>query len=340
MKFSSVCGNIIFMAQFRTIVSAGTSPYKMGISDKILTVGSCFAEVIGQRLISNKLTALSNPFGVLYNPHSIHKALRYSLFNETPPAHTFLQRQEVFLNYDFHSSLSSLHQDKLHAQLKEIIGASHYFLSHAQWLIITYGTAWIYERNDTGEIVANCHKMSNNLFSRSLLAEKKIIASFKRFHKELTEINSDIKIILTVSPVRHVKDSIELNSVSKAILRSVCHTLAAEYAGVEYFPAYEIMMDDLRDYRFYKADMIHPTEVAEEYIWEKFGDRYFTPALKNFMQHWNDVRDAMAHKPFHPSSSAHQSFLKEILKKLEDLKMVVNVDNEINEIQSQLLTKK
>lgn len=313
------------------------SPYKMGISDKILTIGSCFADAIGMRLISNKLTVLSNPFGVLYNPYSIHKAIRYSIFNETPPSHTFLQRNDVFLNYDFHSEISSLHQEQLLSQLKEIIGGSHYFLSHAQWLIITFGTAWVYERNDTGEIVANCHKVSNNLFSKSLLTQKKIIESFEKFYKELMEINSALNIILTVSPVRHVKDTLELNSVSKAILRTACYTLAEEYAGIEYFPAYEIMMDDLRDYRFYKADMIHPTEVAEEYIWEKFSDRYFTPTLKNFMQQWKDIRNALAHKPFQPSSIAHQSFLRETLKKLEDLKMVVNVDKEIAVVKSQLV---
>jgi len=328
------------MTHFRTIVSPGTSPHKMGISDKILTIGSCFADVIGTRLISNKLTVLSNPFGVLYNPHSIHKAIRYSIFNESPPVHTFLQHQDVFLNYDFHSEISSLHQDSLQFQLKEIIGASHYFLSTAQWLIITFGTAWVYERIDTGEIVANCHKEPMNLFSKSLLTQKKIIESFDKFYKELTEFNSAIKLILTVSPVRHVKDTLPLNSVSKAILRTACYTLAEEYAGVEYFPAYEIMIDDLRDYRFYKPDMIHPTEVAEEYIWEKFSDRYFTPALKNFEQQWNEIQNALAHKPFYASTAAHQSFLKETLRKLEDLKMIVNVDQEIERVKSQILEAK
>jgi hypothetical protein len=316
------------------------SPCKMGISDKILTIGSCFADAIGMRLLSTKLSALSNPFGVVYNPYSIHKTIRYSIFNETPPSHTFLQRNDVFLNYDFHSEISSLHQEQLLSQLKEIIGATHYFLSHAQWLIITFGTAWVYERNDTGEIVANCHKVPQDLFSKSLLTQEKIIASFDTFYAELMKINSTIKIILTVSPVRHVKDTLELNSVSKAVLRTTCFTLIEGYPGVEYFPAYEIMMDDLRDYRFYKADMIHPTEVAEAYIWEKFSDRYFTADLKNFIEQWKDIQNALAHKPFQPSSNAHQWFLQETLKKLEGLKMIVNVDQEIASIKSQLFKPK
>lgn len=311
----------------------------MGISDKILTIGSCFADVIGTRLISSKLAALSNPFGVLYNPYSIHKALRYAIFNETPAPHTFLKQLDVFLNYDFHSEISSLHQDKLQSHLKEVVGASHYFLNNAQWLIITFGTSWVYERNDTGEIVANCHKVPGTLFSKSLLTQKKIIESFEKFHKELTVVNSGIKIILTVSPVRHIKDTLELNSVSKSILRTSCFTLAEEYRDVEYFPAYEMMMDDLRDYRFYKSDMIHPSEVAEEYIWEKFGERYFTPELKDFVHQWNDIQHALAHRPFHPSSVAHQSFLKGILKKLEELKPLVNVEEEIARVKAKLSTQ-
>lgn len=324
------------MNYFRTVVSPGASMVKMGISDRILTIGSCFANTIGSRLQLNKLKVAPNPFGVLFNPHSIHKALRYAIFNESPPQHSFLQQQDIYLNYDFHSEISSLDAYKLQIQLKEIIGACHYFLSQAQWLILTFGTAWVYERNDTGEIVANCHKVPGQFFSKALLKEPDIIASFESIYADLLKINPHLRIILTVSPVRHTKDTLELNSVSKSILRTACFSLSEKYSVVEYFPAYEMMMDDLRDYRFYKEDMIHPTEAAEDYIWEKFAMRYFTPELNEFIQQWAKVRHALAHRPFHPASIAHQTFLKETLKKLEDLQRFVNVDKEISTLKSQL----
>ncbi len=328
------------MDHFRTVVSIPPSPKKMGISDRIITIGSCFADAMGQRFHNNRFSTSANPFGVLYNPDSIHKALRYTLFNEMPPPHTFLERQGIFLNYNFHSEVSEPSEHKLSAQLKEIIGSSHYFLAHSQWLIITFGTAWVYKRNDTGEIVANCHKMPDKLFTKSLLEQGGIVESFESLYQELLRFNTNLKIILTVSPVRHIKDTLELNSVSKSILRAACHSIAGEFPNVDYFPAYEIMMDDLRDYRFYKADMIHPSTVAEEYIWDKFGEKYFSPELTSFLAQWKEILRAINHKPFHPASRAHLDFLNETLKKVENLSSLINVDNEVAIIKSQLDTFK
>ncbi|HKZ36527.1 MAG TPA: GSCFA domain-containing protein, partial [Chryseolinea sp.] len=262
--------------------------------------------------------------------------IRYTTHNQVPSQNTYVQRNDVFLNYDFHSELSSLDMNNLQGQLKIIIEATNSFLTKAQWLIITYGTAWAYERNDTAEIVANCHKMPQGEFTKVLLTQKKILESFEGMFEGLKAINPDIKIILTVSPVRHLKDTLELNSVSKSILRTACHTLTEQYKDVDYFPAFEIMMDDLRDYRFYKPDMIHPSEIAEEYIWQKFSEKYFDGKLKAFLIRWKEIQSALAHKPFHPSSTAHQQFLRETLKKLEELKSVVNVDQEIEVVKSEI----
>lgn len=145
-----------------------------------------------------------------------------------------------------------------------------------------------------------------------------------------------MKIILTVSPVRHLKDTLELNSVSKSVLRLACHQIAGQFDDVEYFPAYEIVMDDLRDYRFYKADMLHPTEEAEDYVWDKFMERYFSPALRDFIHRWQAILLAMRHKPFHPGSSAHQQFLRETLKRLEEFKSLVDVEEEILTLKQQI----
>jgi len=324
------------MNHFRTVVSPGASPQNMGFSDRILTIGSCFADAIGTRLKLNRLKVLANPFGNLYNPHSIHNAVRYALYNEFPAAHTFLERDGVCFNYNFHSEVSDVNQHNLSGKLKEITGAAHYHLAASEWIIITYGTAWVYERKETGEIVANCHKVPNNHFTKSLLSPQEITDSFGKLHNELKKFNPGLKIILTVSPVRHIKDTLELNSVSKAVLRTACHAVAGSFSDVSYFPSYEIMLDDLRDYRFYKADMIHPSDVAEDYIWEKFGETYFAQDVKTFLSQWSEIQQAINHRPFHPSSPAHQSFLRETLKRLESLRDTIDVEPEVTLIKSQI----
>jgi len=312
------------------------STHTLGLSDQILTIGSCFADSIGSRLEQNKINCCVNPFGVLYNPLSIHKAIRYSIFQESAARHTYVQHEGICLNYDFHSEISALHQEELEKRITQTVGATHYALSNASFIILTYGTAWGYERTDTGEVVANCHKQPTHLFQKRLLSPKEIIRSFEELCVNLKKFNPRIRIILTVSPVRHLKDTLELNAVSKATLRLVCHTLQAQFDDVEYFPAYEIVTDDLRDYRFYKVDMIHPTEQAEDYIWEMFIQRYGDQSLKNFLKEWKSIQAAVHHRPFHPGTTAHQKFLRQTLQRLEELKSIVNVEEEITRLNAQL----
>lgn len=324
------------MKEFRTEIKIAPSASRMNIKSRILTQGSCFADAIGNRLTSHKLKALVNPFGVIYNPESIHKVLTYSIFNEPLPEHTYLYHHDVHLNYNFHSEFSALKKQELTSRLMNTIGSTHYFLKDTEWLLITYGTAWVYHRKDTGEIVANCHKVPADVFTKSLLTADEIMSSFKTFHDFLKQFNPHLKIIVTVSPVRHLKDSLELNSVSKSVLRLACHSIANQFDSVEYFPAYEMMMDDLRDYRFYKSDMLHPTPEAEDYIWEKFVERYLDEAAKNFIKKWKIILSALRHRPFHPNSSSHQQFLKDTLKKLQELKSWVNVEEEETLLKKQI----
>jgi hypothetical protein len=325
------------MDPFRTPLNAGVSKHTFGLSDRIITIGSCFSDSIGHLLEDAKIKTLVNPFGTVYNPHSIHKLTRYAIFNESVAGHTNLIHGDIHLNYDFHSQLSSLSADELRSQLANAIGTAHHFIKDAHWLMITYGTAWVYERTDTKEIVANCHKQPASSFSKYLMTQKKIIESFSLMYDDLKKLNPGIRIILTVSPVRHLKDTLELNSVSKSLLRIACHTLQETYTDVIYFPAYEILLDDLRDYRFYKADMLHPTAEAENYIWEKFVERYFDVGLKEFLEKWKSIRMALMHKPFHPASKAHQQFLRDTLKKLEALQSQVDVTREIENLKESLL---
>jgi len=324
------------MSIFRTPLDITRSPFSLTIKDPVLTIGSCFADMLGVQLKKNKFTVSHNPFGTLFNPLSIHRALRYTIFHELPAEHTYLQHHDVFANYDFHSVFSGLQRKSVDDKIKEAIGFNHYFLKDCMFLIITYGTAMVYERNDTKEIVANCHKVPAHHFTKRLLQPGDIIKSFDSLYSELKAFNPHIKIILTVSPVRHTKETLELNSVSKAILRLACHAISETYVDIEYFPAYEIMLDDLRDYRFYASDMIHPSEDAEKYIWEKFIESYFDEESIRFLEKWNKIQTALTHKPFHPQAAAHQRFLKDTLSLLQELKSTVDVDTEINFIQRQL----
>lgn len=325
------------MDPFRTVIEANVSKHALTLQDRVITTGSCFSDAIGNKLSTHKVHTMVNPFGAVYNPHSIHKALRYALLNEMPSQNTFLQHHDLHLNYDFHSALSSLSEAGLVSMLRDAIGNVHRFLKDASFLIITYGTAWIYTHTQTGEIVANCHKTPSKNFTRSLLTQKKIIESFGELYDTLKSFNTSVKIVLTISPVRHIKDTLQGNSVSKSILRASCHTLTEIYPEVEYFPAFEVMMDDLRDYRFYKPDKIHPSEEAEEYIWDRFKERYLSSETIKFFSKWKNILMALQHKPFHPASSDHQHFLRATLQKLEELKPVVNVENEINMVRQRLI---
>ena len=325
------------MNHFRTIVSPTPSQHKIGLKNGVFTIGSCFADAIGSRLSDSKFNVCVNPFGTTYNPASIHKNILYALKNQLPAEYSYLTRDDIHLNYDFHSDFSALDKTALTNSISNTIGTSHYSLKAANRILITYGTAWIYERKESGELVNNCHKIPAHNFSKRLLTENEIVESFNMLYREAKKFNSSLRFILTVSPVRHLKDTLELNSVSKAVLRSACYAISTQLQEVEYFPAFEMMMDDLRDYRFYKSDMLHPTEEAEDYIWEKFMNTYFDREAIEFVGEWKSIRSSLYHKPFHPQSQAHQKFLQQTLVKLVELKSKINVDSEIATVQSQII---
>jgi hypothetical protein len=262
-----------------------------------------------------------------------------AVHNQVSSPETYSLNEDIHSNYDFHSSFSELSRVELEKKIKETIGTVHYFLNKCEFLFLTYGTAFVYERNDNGEVVANCHKQPASLFSKQLITQEMITRSFNEMYSDLKKFNPGIKIILTLSPVRHIKDTIELNSVSKSILRIACHSLTQNNEEVNYFPAYEIMMDDLRDYRFYASDLLHPSADAEEYIWGKFTDSYFDKDAKEIIHQWQLVKKLIEHKPFHLDSIAHQKFLKETLIKLEMLSTKLNVEEEMDNVRKFLINQ-
>jgi hypothetical protein len=324
------------MTPFRTELSILPSALPIGFSNKLLTAGSCFADDLGRWLEGNKFTIEVNPFGTTYNPISIHKSLIQAAQGKDVPKQKFINSNESWYHYDFHSKWNSPDVSILQSTLQKQLFRIGEQLKKADTVIITYGTSWAYDLIALKDIVANCHKQPARNFTKFLLTPDRIVESFGELYKVISELNPNVRFILTVSPVRHLKDTMELNQVSKSTLRLACHTIATQFKMAEYFPSYEIMMDDLRDYRFYKEDMIHPNETAIDYIAQKFSDRYFTKPTRETIDNWSQIKKAIEHKPFQALSSGHQKFLSDTLNKLEALKNRINVEDEIKEIRKRL----
>ena len=322
------------MNSFRTEINC-LPKQPIGLDHKILTLGSCFADQFGQWLTHNKFQVLGNPFGTTYNPVSIHNLLLDSL-NETIDSYLYVERNGWWFHHAYHSQFSATAKEELTHPLLQKQREVRAFLQQADLLVLTYGTAWVYELISRNQVVANCHKIPAAKFFKRLLTVSEIIESFSKLIQRIKTIRPDLRVITTVSPVRHSKDTFELNTVSKSVLRLACYTLQQNQT-VDYFPAYEIMMDDLRDYRFYERDMIHPTAEARDYINRKFSDQYFTPDTVTLIDTLNEIQRALAHKPFQVTSHAHQTFLKDTLRKLESIKQHLPVTAEIEHVRAQLI---
>lgn len=317
---------------FRTSLIPKKSDHTINLNQKIITIGSCFSDVIGRYLSKYKFNALSNSFGTVYNPISIFQYLKNEGFSDDH----YIKVNDHYFHFDAHSKFNAKEESTLRTLLKNQEQGFNQFLESADWLVITLGTAFIYARNETTRIVANCHKIPQSEFSKRLLTIEEIKHSFDESLKVLRKANPKVKVLLTVSPVRHIKDGMEDNSVSKAVLRSFCHEVVARNEEVLYFPSYEIMMDDLRDYRFYKEDMIHPSTVAEEYIWNFFQKTFFSEDTQAFIKRWQKILNAMNHKPFNPKSEIHQKFIQNTIKKIDEFSNLIDIVEEREYFELQL----
>ncbi len=323
---------------FRTPIVVKENGEKIGLADQTLCIGSCFADMVARRLKEHKFKVTANPFGIIFNPRSIFKLLSMAIEKHRPATGTYVKNQDVFYNYDLHSDFADLNKKTLQSKVEKVFQKVTTDLSAAKWLILTFGTAVIYQKKDTGETVANCHKIPSDHFTKKLLTLGEIKSEFSQLITQLKSFNPGINIIITVSPVRHIKEGLALNAASKSLLRVACHDLAEHFSQVTYFPGYEIMMDDLRDYRFYERDMIHPSAVAEDYIWEVFAQTYFSSDVRSFIEIWQKIKKSLSHKPFQPQSKNYQNFLKKLLAQLHAIADTVNVDVELEEVTQRLKT--
>ena len=318
--------------EFRTEISPAESPQKIDLNSRLLTIGSCFSEEIGTRLLDNKFQVLNNPFGTIYNPLSIANLLTKIRDNDPFTEDRFVKSQDVYYSYDFHSRLSALTSDQLKEISDSALEQSHDFFAKSDWVLITLGTSVVYRLTDSQQIVANCHKVPSDSFSKSLLSTNEIKEAFRDWLVGSGEKN----IILTVSPVRHIRDTLEINSVSKSILRLVSHELSTEFENIHYFPSYEILMDDLRDYRFYSDDLIHPSSAASDYIWDKFMAAFMSPDTCEFVKEWQKIRQSLRHRPFQTATQKYKTFLEKTISKLELLSGKVNTSEEIQTLKKRL----
>lgn len=323
---------------FTTPVHIPASDHKISLSSPVLAVGSCFAHVIGNRLKEHKFKAYVNPFGTIYNPAALFRLIHDAINNTMPSKETYLERNGIFFNYKFHSTLFANSKDELEAHITQTISSTHHYLSSAKYLIITLGTAFSYERLEDQLIVSNCHKMPAHTFNKRMLEVEEIVQRFDQLFSATQAFNPDIQFIFTVSPIRHLRDTLVQNSASKATLRVAADMIQRKHPEkVYYFPSYEVMMDELRDYRFYDADMLHPSKVAEVYIWQKFCDALLDQDTISFLKKWERLSKAVQHRPFYPASEMHQKFLKQTIQELQQLSNIVDVQKEIESLERQLL---
>lgn len=294
--------------------------FRIEHNQKILTIGSCFSEEIASRLIDFKFQVLKNPFGVLFHPLAILTALKKAITNKKFIEQEVFFHNEMYFIWDVHSKFNELSKEELLKNVNQKITEFYTFLKETDIIFITLGTSFVYELIENGKIVANCHKVPSSKFQKKLLSENEILIALQSIISKLQKFNSKIKIVFTVSPVRHIKDGVFENNVSKGRLLSAVYSILSK-EKVFYFPSYELIVDDLRDYRFYKKDLIHPNELAIDYVWEKFSEMYFSEKTKELNLKIEKFNKSYQHKTKNTNSQEYQKLLR----------FRENLENEINQ---------
>jgi hypothetical protein len=308
--------------QFRTQIPIPKSTHPINYNSKIISLGSCFAVNMSEKLDYCKFQNSCNPFGILFHPLAIEKLIAFAVAQKVFTEADIFFHNERWHCYDAHSDLSNGDPVELLNDLNIIVQSTWKELSEATHVIITYGTAWVYRNNESSAIVANCHKVPQKQFKKELLAIDIIEESIIRTILLIQSVNPKAVLNFTVSPVRHIKDGFVENQWSKSNLIAAIHsTLQTETLKPysQYFPSYELMMDELRDYRFYAEDMLHPNQVAIDYIWKRFNETNISEAASVTMEEVETIQKSLSHKPFNPNSESHQKFEAKLKDKIDAL---------------------
>ncbi|MEZ0128745.1 GSCFA domain-containing protein [Flavobacterium sp. LBUM151] len=313
--------------QFRTQIPLSKTNSPIDYNSKVLSFGSCFAENMADKFDYFKFQNETNPFGIIFNPVSIEKIIERTVEEKWFTEKDVFFHSERWHCFEVHSDLSNSDRQELLETLNKAISETNKKLKEATHIIITYGTSWIYRNLESDEIVANCHKVPQKQFSKELLSVERIEKNIQNTIRFIQTLNSEINFIFTVSPVRHIKDGFAENQLSKShLFAGLHHNLSRGFGTevhnlkLEYFPSYEIMMDELRDYRFYTEDMLHPNPVAIDYIWHKFSENYIAENAISIMKEIEEIQKSLRHRSFNPESEQHQKFLAKLQQRIDLLK--------------------
>ena len=288
--------------------------------DHLMLMGSCFASSIGARLLQAKFACEVNPYGVLYNPLSISAALREIDSSKQYTGDDLFRAGGCWHSPMHHSDFSAADPDEVLHNINARLSVARQWLSSLDVLLLTFGTSWVYEDGQTGRIVGNCHKLPESCFRRRRLSVEEIVDDYTDLLTTLWKQRPGLRVILTVSPIRHVRDGLHANQLSKATLLLAIDALQQQFAGrIFYFPAYELLNDELRDYRFYADDLVHPSDLAVGYVWQRFSEACFAKETLQIIEESENIGKMLQHKPFRPESEEYKRFLGQIVLKIDRL---------------------
>ncbi|PIF05842.1 MAG: GSCFA domain protein [Draconibacterium sp.] len=305
--------------KFYTEVEIQPCHWPTGYSKKNMFIGSCFTENVGTRMENLGFNTDINPFGILYNPVSVANAIEQMLDKKVYTESDLIEAGGLWHSFDHHGRFSAVNTGEALGKINSRMQDSAEYLTSTDFLFITFGTSWIYTHIATGKTVANCHKIAAREFQKLRLNVSQIVETITKAIERIFAVNSKLKIIFTVSPVRHWSDGVIENQRSKAaLILAIDELLKGDFGKrMAYFPAYEIVMDELRDYRFYREDMIHLTEVAVDYIWEKFSEYYIDRKSRDTLRQVNKILLAKRHKPIHRNTPEFRKFVENTLRQID-----------------------
>jgi len=308
------------MKSFRTTVIPSKPEFQISHTDRLVSIGSCFSENIGEKLKEYKFNININPFGQQYNPYSVANAINRLLNPVSYNENDLVYHDELYHSFDHHGSFSRSDQGETLQGINENLLRASEDLKQASILFLTFGTSHVFRLKQTNAVVSNCHKLSVSFFNRTLMTPVEITEVLEKALNDLRKVNDKIKVILTVSPVRYFAFGHYENSVSKAHLFTAIYELQRKYPEFYYFPAYELVMDDLRDYRFFAEDMLHPNHQATNYVWEILSETLLAKNTHQLLKEIDEILLAARHRPRNPHSEAHKKFVRRALEKIEKLK--------------------
>ncbi len=310
--------------KFKLTLASKRAENSIGYRDNLFLIGSCFSENMGAKLNTHLFKVFENPHGVLFNPISVANSLSDCIQNKQYTEVDIFELNEVWNSWQHHSRYSGISSKDALDKINNSIAKAHAFLKTADHIVITLGSAWVYQLNSqspfaTGQVVANNHKAPAAWFDKALMKPDALVLLLNKMVKDLLQFNAHLQIIFTISPVRHLREDLVENNRSKAVLIQAVHEIVDSTENVAYFPSYEYVIDDLRDYRFYAEDLVHPNYAASNYVWEKWVETYMNEETQGIMKQVAELQLAVQHKPFFAGSTQHKEFLQNCIAKSERL---------------------